>query len=160
LFSERPVVGLALENSAPNRSGLASALCGGVHGNRLRVTNVLVNGRALAAPNWPNPEKPLPELENHFAQGRSVIAVDFLVAPRHYGGMKLLERITVEPGKCGGRPCIRGLRIRVTDILGMLAEGVAHDEILRDFPYLEPDDIKAALAYAARQADHAVLQPS
>ena len=72
--------------------------------------------------------------------------------------MNLLERITVEPGKCGARPCIRGLRIRVTDILGMLAEGVPHEEILRDFPYLEPDDIKAALAYAARQSDHAVLQ--
>ena len=70
------------------------------------------------------------------------------------------ERITVEPDKCGGRPCIRGLRIRVTDILGMLADGVSHDQILRDFPYLEPDDIKAALAYAARQADHAVLQRS
>src|SRR5688572_21369368 len=74
--------------------------------------------------------------------------------------MKLLERITVEPGKCGGRPCIRGLRIRVTDVLGMLAEGVSHEEILRDFPYLEPDDVKAALAYAARQSDHAVLQPA
>ena len=73
--------------------------------------------------------------------------------------MKLSGRITVEPDKCGGRPCIRGLRIRVTDILGMLAEGVSHEEILRHFPYLEPDDIKAALAYAARQADHAVLQP-
>ena len=75
-------------------------------------------------------------------------------------GMNLLERITVEPDKCGGRPCIRGLRIRVTDILGMLAEGVSHDQILRDFPYLEADDIRAALAYAARQADHAVLQQS
>lgn len=74
--------------------------------------------------------------------------------------MKLLERITMEPGKCGGRPCIRGMRIRVTDILGMLADGVPHEEILRDFPYLEPDDIKASLAYAARQADHAVLQPA
>ena len=84
-----------------------------------------------------------------------------LVAPgvlEYPVAMKLLERITVEPGKCGGRPCIRGLRIRVTDVLGMLAEGVPHEEILRDFPYLEPDDIKAALAYAARQADHAVLQ--
>jgi len=74
--------------------------------------------------------------------------------------MNLLDRITVEPDKCGGRPCIRGLRIRVTDILGMLAEGMSQDEIHRDFPYLEPDDIKAALAYAARQADHAVLQQS
>jgi uncharacterized protein (DUF433 family) len=62
--------------------------------------------------------------------------------------VKLLERITVESTKCGGRPCIRGMRIRVTDILGMLAEGVSHEEILQDFPYLEPDDIKAALAYA------------
>jgi uncharacterized protein (DUF433 family) len=74
--------------------------------------------------------------------------------------VKLLERITVEPGKCGGRPCIRGLRIRVTDVLGMLAEGVSQEEILRDFPYVEADDIKAALTYAARQADHAVLQPA
>jgi uncharacterized protein (DUF433 family) len=72
--------------------------------------------------------------------------------------MKLLERITVEPGKCGGRPCIRGMRMRVSDVLGMLAEGVGQDEILRDFPYLEADDIKAALAYAARSLDHAVLQ--
>jgi uncharacterized protein (DUF433 family) len=72
--------------------------------------------------------------------------------------MKLLERITMEPGKCGGRPCIRGLRVRVADILGMLAEGVTEPEILQDFPYLEADDIKAALAYAARQSDHAVLQ--
>jgi len=74
--------------------------------------------------------------------------------------MALLERITVDPNQCGGRPCIRGMRIRVTDILGMMAEGVSQDEILRDFPYLEPDDIKAALAYAARQSDHAVLQRS
>jgi uncharacterized protein (DUF433 family) len=72
--------------------------------------------------------------------------------------MNLLDRITVEPDKCGGRPCIRGMRIRVTDILGMLADGASHEQILKDFPYLEPDDIKAALAYAARQADHAVLQ--
>ena len=74
--------------------------------------------------------------------------------------MKVLERITVEPNKCGGRPCIRGLRIPVTDILGMLAEVVSQEEVLRDFPYLEPDDIKAALAYAARLSEHAVLQPS
>ena len=84
----------------------------------------------------------------------------FPLTRRYYLTMNLLARITVEPEKCGGRPCIRGLRIRVTDILGMLAAGVSHDEILRDFPYLEPDDIKAALAYAAKQADHAVLQLS
>ena len=82
----------------------------------------------------------------------------FPLTRRYYLSMNLLARITVEPEKCGGRPCIRGLRIRVTDILGMLAAGVSHEEILRDFPYLEPDDIKAALAYAAKQADHTVLQ--
>jgi uncharacterized protein (DUF433 family) len=71
--------------------------------------------------------------------------------------MKLLERITIESGKCGGRPCIRGLRVRVTDILGMLAGGANEQEILQDFPYLEADDIKASLAYAAQQSDHAVL---
>ncbi len=76
----------------------------------------------------------------------------------HFIQMKPLERITVDPGKCGGRPCIRGMRIRVADILGMLAEGVSQEEILRDFPYLEADDIRASLAYAARYADHAVLQ--
>jgi uncharacterized protein (DUF433 family) len=75
-----------------------------------------------------------------------------------FARVNLLDRITVEPGKCGGRPCIRGMRIRVADILGMLADEVPHDEILRDFPYLEVEDIKAALTYAARQADHAVLQ--
>ena len=74
--------------------------------------------------------------------------------------MKLLDRITIEPGKCGGRPCIRGLRIRVTDVLSMLAEGTSHEVILRDFPYLEADDIKAALAFVARQSDHDVLHPA
>lgn len=71
--------------------------------------------------------------------------------------MRLLARITVEPSKCGGRPCIRRLRIRATDVLGMLAEGVSQEEIFRDFPFLEPDDIKAVLAYAARQANHAAI---
>ncbi len=74
--------------------------------------------------------------------------------------MKLPERITLERGKCGGRPSIRGMRIRVTDILGILAEDVSPEQIVKDFPYLEGDDVKAALAYAARQADHAVLQPT
>jgi uncharacterized protein (DUF433 family) len=69
-----------------------------------------------------------------------------------------LRRITVEAGKCGGRPCIRGQRIRVTDILELIADGASFDEILTDYPSLEREDILAALAYAAHQADHAVLQ--
>jgi uncharacterized protein (DUF433 family) len=72
--------------------------------------------------------------------------------------MNLLDRITVEPGKCGGRPCIRGLRIRVKDILEMLAGGAPPEEILGDFPDLEGDDIKAALLYAAGGTDHVVLK--
>jgi uncharacterized protein (DUF433 family) len=69
-----------------------------------------------------------------------------------------LKRITVEEGKCGGRPCIRGLRIRVADVLDLLATGASVDEILADYPSLEREDIFAAIEYAARQADHAVLQ--
>ncbi len=72
--------------------------------------------------------------------------------------MKHLDRITIEAGKCGGRPCIRGLRVRVTDILSMLAAGASHEEILKDFPYLESEDIPAALEYAAAQADHVIIK--
>jgi uncharacterized protein (DUF433 family) len=71
-----------------------------------------------------------------------------------------LQRITIEPGKCGGRPCIRGLRIRVSDILELLSAGASFDEILKDYPFLEREDILAALDYAAYQTDHAVLQTS
>ncbi len=69
----------------------------------------------------------------------------------------LLDRITIEPGKCGGRPCIRGMRIRVTDILGLLGAGASHQEILDDYPLLEDDDILASLQYAAAQTDHSIL---
>lgn len=68
-----------------------------------------------------------------------------------------LARITINPNQCGGRPCIRGLRIRVTDILELLGSGASNDEILEDYPYLEGEDILAAIEYAARQTDHAVL---
>jgi uncharacterized protein (DUF433 family) len=70
---------------------------------------------------------------------------------------KLLSRITSEAGKCGGQPCIRGMRIRVTDILEMLAHNVPAEEILRDFPDLEAEDIQASLLFAARRAGHARL---
>jgi uncharacterized protein (DUF433 family) len=69
----------------------------------------------------------------------------------------LLKRITLEAGKCGGRPCIRGLRIRVSDILDLLAAGASEEEILNDYPFLEPDDIRAALAFAAAQARQVLL---
>ena len=71
--------------------------------------------------------------------------------------MSELHRITVNPEQCGGRPCLRGLRIRVTDVLDLLAAGASREEILDDYPYLEVGDITAALEYAARQTDHPVL---
>ncbi|MBI2440730.1 MAG: DUF433 domain-containing protein [Lentisphaerae bacterium] len=71
--------------------------------------------------------------------------------------MKHLNRITVNPEQCGGRPCIRGMRIRVKDVLDMLADGATEAEILESFPDLEAEDIRACIAYAAAYFDHPVL---
>jgi uncharacterized protein (DUF433 family) len=68
-----------------------------------------------------------------------------------------LKRITIEADKCGGRPCLRGLRVRVSDILSLLSSGASVEEILKDYPNLEREDIFAATEYAAHQTDHAVL---
>ena len=69
-----------------------------------------------------------------------------------------MDRITHNPKQCGGRPCIRGTRVRVSDILDILAGGATRADILRDFPYIEDEDITAALHYAAREAErHAVI---
>ena len=72
--------------------------------------------------------------------------------------MSELHRITINPDQNGGRPSIRGMRIRVKDVLELLASGASQDEILADYPYLEPEDFTAALEYAAQQADHPVLR--
>ncbi|MEM8639026.1 MAG: DUF433 domain-containing protein [Cyanobacteria bacterium P01_G01_bin.54] len=69
----------------------------------------------------------------------------------------LLERITINPKQCGGRPCIRGMRIRVSDVLDLFVAGLSTDEILEDLPDLEREDIQAALAYAARKLKHPIL---
>ncbi|WP_008311495.1 DUF433 domain-containing protein [Leptolyngbya sp. PCC 6406] len=63
--------------------------------------------------------------------------------------MQYPDIITIEPGKRGGKPCIRGMRITVYDVLGYLASGMTYDEILEDFPYLTQTDILACLSYAA-----------
>jgi uncharacterized protein (DUF433 family) len=68
-----------------------------------------------------------------------------------------MNRITINLNQCGGRPCIRGMRIRVKDVLDMLAEGATPEEILADFPDLEAADIQASISYAARYLDHSVL---
>ncbi len=69
----------------------------------------------------------------------------------------LLERITVKPRQCGGRPCIRGMRIRVSDVLELFAAGLSAEQTLEEMPDLEIDDLKATLLYAARKLDHPVL---
>lgn len=70
---------------------------------------------------------------------------------------ELLSRITIEPGKCGGRPCIRGKRLRVNDVLELLGAGATIEEILEDYAFLEREDVLAALQYAAHQTDHLIL---
>ncbi len=69
----------------------------------------------------------------------------------------LMDRITIDPEQCGGRPCIRGMRIRVVDVLDLFAAGLTAEQILEEMPDLEMDDIKATLHYAARRLDHPVL---
>ncbi len=69
-----------------------------------------------------------------------------------------LNRITIDDAQCGGHPCIRGMRIRVTDVLELLGAGASFDEILGEYPYLDREDILAAIEYAARQTDHPVLR--
>lgn len=67
------------------------------------------------------------------------------------------DRITINPKQCGGRPCIRGMRIRVIDVLDLLAVGLSREEILEELPDLESEDIEAALRYASRRLDHPVM---
>ena len=71
---------------------------------------------------------------------------------------KFLERITVDAEQCGGRPCIRGTRMRVADVLQLLSAGASIEEILADYTFLEREDVLAAIEYAALQTDHIVLR--
>ena len=71
--------------------------------------------------------------------------------------MSQLNRITFDPEQCGGKPCIRGMRIRVSDVLDLFAAGLTAEKILDELPDLEPDDVKACMVYARRRIDHPVL---
>ena len=68
-----------------------------------------------------------------------------------------MNRITFNPNQCGGRPCIRGMRIRVTDVLDLLASGLSFEEILDEMPDLEPEDIVACLQFATHRINHPVI---
>ena len=69
----------------------------------------------------------------------------------------LTERITVDPEQCGGRPCVRGMRIRVIDVLDLLASGLTHEQVLSELPDLEAEDIPACLRFASQRIDHPVV---
>lgn len=68
-----------------------------------------------------------------------------------------LERITVNPRQCGGRPCVRGMRIRVSDVLDLMAAGLSREQIVEELPDLEPEDVDACLRFASRRIDHPVV---
>ncbi|NES73705.1 MAG: DUF433 domain-containing protein [Okeania sp. SIO2D1] len=70
---------------------------------------------------------------------------------------ELLKRIMINPKQCGGRPCIRGMRIRVSDVLDLFAAGLSAEQILAEMPDLEANDLQAALLYASRKLNHPVL---
>ena len=70
---------------------------------------------------------------------------------------RLTERITVDPEQCGGRPCIRGMRIRVVDVLDLLANGLTAEQVMEELPDLEPEDIAACLRFASRRLNHPMV---
>lgn len=70
---------------------------------------------------------------------------------------ELVDRITVNPGQCGGRPCIRGMRIRVIDVLDLLAAGLTQQQVLEELPDLETEDISACLRFASSRLNHPIL---
>lgn len=69
----------------------------------------------------------------------------------------LAERISVDPEQCGGRPCIRGMRIRVSDVIDLFAVGLSREQVLAELPDLESEDVEAALRFASQRVDHAVV---
>jgi uncharacterized protein (DUF433 family) len=71
--------------------------------------------------------------------------------------VELMDRITVNPDQCGGRPCVRGMRIRVVDVLDLLAAGLSAEQVVEELPDLEPGDVTACLRFASRRLDHPVL---
>ncbi len=83
---------------------------------------------------------------------------DIALVPKRKTDETLLDRISSDPGICGGRPCIKGTRMRVIDIVESIAHGATQEELLRDFDYLTAEDISAALLYAAHASNHRVVQ--
>ena len=106
-------------------------------------------------PFWREPALPIARGNARVSQGERKLGKAALQS--HIVVVNILARITIDPEQCGGKPCIRSMRIRVKDVLEMLGSGMTELEILTEFPYLEADDLRAAQLYAARLTDHPVL---
>jgi uncharacterized protein (DUF433 family) len=90
-------------------------------------------------------------------KGKAIIDHQILVYTFPMSTTYITEHITVNPKQCGGKPCIRGMRIRVIDVLDLLSNGLSVDDVLSEFPKLEREDVLACIKYARNQIDHAVL---
>ena len=94
----------------------------------------------------------------HFGERQDFILARIIFINLNGNTMEeLLKRITFNPNQCGGKPCIRGMRIRVVDVLQLLANGLTFDQILEELPDLEKDDVKASVLFALKRIDHIVL---
>jgi len=91
------------------------------------------------------------------ADSTSLVNRCILILTGGHGRAELAARITVDLEQCGGRPCVRGMRIRVTDVLELFAAGLTAEQILDEMPDLEPEDLRACLQFAARWLDHPIL---
>ncbi|HEY0281177.1 MAG TPA: type II toxin-antitoxin system prevent-host-death family antitoxin [Rhizomicrobium sp.] len=103
-------------------------------------------------------DKPVAKLTAMREADGARLSYEFAEEAAPYEHLPLRARITTDPEVCGGKPCIRGMRIRVSDVVGLLAGGMSRENILTDYPYLEAADIDAALAYAAGSANHRIIR--
>lgn len=101
------------------------------------------------------------EMTRQPEEGRAAVAENwrypFFIPVQEVAMAEVADRITVNPEQCGGRPCIRGMRIRVIDVLDLLASGLTPEQIVEELPDLEIEDVVACLRYASRRIDHPVL---
>jgi putative transposase len=121
-------------------------------GNRPRIRELTPDPRAD-----PGPAREAPSSHLTCSLLRTPVVFRIVGSSRNTSMSNLLDRITINPEQCGGRPCIRGMRIRVVDVLDLLAAGLSTEQVLEELPDIESEDIAAALRFAARKLDHPVL---
>ena len=121
------------------------------HSGPIRLDPAGLHRSLITAPVWPRPRRTrdAPGWQQPQEIGSATSTV------LHYSSP--MNRITIDPEQCGGRPCIRGMRIRVTDVLDLLSNGLTSQQVLEELPDLELEDIQACLQYASRKLNHPVL---